>query len=388
MKNNKLQKLFFRTFLVTVIAIILAVGIGFTTYAIIGKFFEESDVDQNQGVEKSMSIIANVNLGTPALEVIYDADENDSEIKHIVLGVFNTQTHNLDYMTIPATTQYKMSDDLFEELSSVNEDLPQTVKFSELPKYFPGKEVYEYGELLLGDMLGVDMSFYTKITSTDFENYFKETQMSFYSPKKATFEDTLVYSDAFIKSYENVKPETVINFLTDINNSTASNLSLTDRTKYASDFAQVAGDKVYFWHAYGDYKDNGDTFNIDVKSTKKVFDTIIDNASYTVTQSEYMETQKKASSVSSKKLKIQILNGSGVKGLAGKWSEKLVDEGYKVGGVSDYKDDNLTHTKIIVKKESVGLDLIKYFKNAQTEVGNVTDGYDIVIAVGLEDNLE
>ncbi len=301
MKNNKLQKLFFRTFLVTVIAIILAVGIGFTTYAIIGKFFKESDVDQNQGVEKSMSIIANVNLGTPALEVIYDADENDSEIKHIVLGVFNTQTHNLDYMTIPAATQYKMSDDLFEELSSVNEDLPQTVKFSELPKYFPGKEVYEYGELLLGDMLGVDMSFYTKITSTDFENYFKETQMSFYSPKKATFEDTLVYSDAFIKSYENVKPETVINFLTDINNSTASNLSLTDRTKYASDFAQVAGDKVYFWHAYGDYKDNGDTFNIDVKSTKKVFDAIIDNASYTVTQSEYMETQKKASSVSSKK---------------------------------------------------------------------------------------
>lgn len=388
MKNNKLQKLFFKTFLVTVIAIILAVGIGFTTYAIIGNFFEESDVDQNQGVEKSMSIIANVNLGTPALEVIYDADENDSEIKHIVLGVFNTQTHNLDYMTIPAATQYKMSDDLFEELSGVNEDLPQTVKFSELSKYFPGKEVYEYGELLLGDMLGVDMSFYTKITSTDFENYFKETQMSFYSPKKATFEDTLVYSDAFIKSYENVKPETVINFLTDINNSTASNLSLTDRTKYASDFAQVAGDKVYFWHAYGDYKDNGDTFNIDVKSTKKVFDTIIDNASYTVTQSEYMETQKKASSVSSKKLKIQILNGSGVKGLAGKWSEKLVDEGYKVGGVSDYKDDNLTHTKIIVKKESVGLDLIKYFKNAQTEVGNVTDGYDIVIAVGLEDNLE
>lgn len=388
MKNSKLQKVFYRTFLFTLLTIVLIAGVIAGIVAILNNLFKEDDSQVIDGIEKNMSIIADIRLGTPSIEVIYSADEKDSKIEHIVVAILNTENHNLDYITIPADTQYTLTDDLYGRMAEINPDLPKTIRLSELTKYYEGKEVYEYGQLVIEEILGVQTSYYSKITSTDFEKYFVEEQRSYYSPRKATFKDTLVYSNAFISSYQEVKPETVINFLTDFSNSVATNLSLANRTKYAPDYAQIEADKIYFWHVYGKQSETDTTFAIDLNNTKKLVKKILNNASYTVTQEEYNKSQVRVQTSNSKKLKIQILNGAGIKGLAGKWQTKLKEEGYKVESVSDYKRDDVTHTMIIVKKESLGLDLIKYFKAAKTKVDNVSDTYDIIIVIGSEDKIE
>lgn len=388
MQNNKLQKIFFKTFLVTMICVVLVTGIGIVAYEVINSLFKEDTANQKINSVQSLNIITDVTLGTPSIELIYDADSNDSKINHMVVAIFNTKVHNLDYVTIPVNTQVTISDELYAQLVEISSSLPQTIAIGDVVKYFNGKEAYEYGELILEDAIGVKMSYYTKITSTEFANYFVEKEMAYYQPAKTKFSDTLVYSDAFISSFASVKPETVINFLTDFNNATMSNLSLANRTTYANDYAQVDYTKIYYWHLFGDYGDGGQTFTPNKDLNKKLFNTILSNVTYTITQAEYNETQKKASASNSKKLNIQILNGGGIKGLAGRWKTKLTSDGYKIVAVGDYSQDDLKSTKIISKSESVGLDLLKYFKNATIEVGTVPEGYNLIIVVGSEDDFE
>lgn len=45
----------------------------------------------------------------------------------------------------------------------------------------------------------------------------------------------------------------------------------------------------------------------------------------------------------------------------------------------------MTQTKIIVKEDGVGKDLVKYFSNPVVETGTVDTGYDIKIIIGTAD---
>ena len=390
MQNNKLQKIFFRTFLITIIVIVMVTVIGLVSYKVIkGLFKDEKKETQTQTVN-SLNIITDITLGTPSVELIYDADENDTVIKHMVIGILNTETHNLDYVTVPVNTMINVSDELYSELSKISPSLPQSLKIGDVTNYFSGKEAYEYGELLLEDAIGVKMSYYTKIPTGDFANYFTQESCEYYQPAKGTYDDTLVYSSTLTSKLSATKPENMIGFLTDYSNEIgASNLTLSNRTKYASAYAQVDFSKNYYWHLFGEFTDGGDKFEINVKQTKKLFDSILkNNATYTVTQKENNELLKKSSVSDSKKLKIKILNGSGIRKQAAKWQEKLEADGYKIAEIGDYGEDNLTTSKIITSSETTGLDLVKYFKNAQVEVGTVPEGYNIVIVIGSEDKIE
>ena len=71
--------------------------------------------------------------------------------------------------------------------------------------------------------------------------------------------------------------------------------------------------------------------------------------------------------------------------MAAKMQERLESKGYTVAEIGDYTKETLTRTKIIVKKEGQGEDLVKYFKDPEVTVGTVDDGYDIEIIVGTAD---
>lgn len=88
---------------------------------------------------------------------------------------------------------------------------------------------------------------------------------------------------------------------------------------------------------------------------------------------------------------ILVLNSTSTQGLAGRWCTKLNDAGYVNTFASDYSTPQDT-TRIIVKQEGVGTDLVSFFNGASYEVGEVTEGtstntanYDIVIILGTSD---
>lgn len=89
---------------------------------------------------------------------------------------------------------------------------------------------------------------------------------------------------------------------------------------------------------------------------------------------------------------IIVLNSTNTTGLAGRWCEKLKGYGYSDTEASDFSNTQ-EKTRIIVKEDGVGKDLLQYFNDASYEVGTVTegtsaslDGKDIVIIIGTADD--
>lgn len=91
---------------------------------------------------------------------------------------------------------------------------------------------------------------------------------------------------------------------------------------------------------------------------------------------------------------ILVLNSTSTSGLAGRWCGKLNDAGYVNTFASDYSTP-LDTTRIVVKQEGIGTDLVSFFNGASYEVGDVTEGtstnttnYDIIIILGTADSDE
>ncbi len=90
--------------------------------------------------------------------------------------------------------------------------------------------------------------------------------------------------------------------------------------------------------------------------------------------------------------KILVLNSTDEIGLAGRWCETLGGFGYNDTSASDYSTPQ-EYTRIISTNPDLGTDLVQYFNGATYEVGTVTtgtseptDGYDIVIIIGIADS--
>lgn len=89
---------------------------------------------------------------------------------------------------------------------------------------------------------------------------------------------------------------------------------------------------------------------------------------------------------------ILVLNSTDEIGLAGRWCETLNGFGYVNTSASDYYTAQ-EYTRVISTTPGVGEDLVQYFNGASYEIGTVTtgtseptDGYDIVIIIGIADS--
>lgn len=90
--------------------------------------------------------------------------------------------------------------------------------------------------------------------------------------------------------------------------------------------------------------------------------------------------------------KILVLNSTDEIGLAGRWCDTLGGFGYNNTSASDYYTPQ-EYTRIISTTPDLGVDLVQYFNGASYEVGTVTtgssestEGYDIVIIIGIADS--
>ncbi|MCT4598510.1 MAG: LCP family protein [Vallitalea sp.] len=92
--------------------------------------------------------------------------------------------------------------------------------------------------------------------------------------------------------------------------------------------------------------------------------------------------------VSSKGLKIEVLNSTKVTGLAGRTKTKLQNNGFTISNVGNYRKESLVKTKIIIPNEGMGEDLSKFFKDSIIELKpeELTNGIDIRIIIGSNDS--
>ncbi len=387
MNNKELQKIFFKTFLITVISMVAISLISIGTYTLVVKAFAVEEEQIEEGNAKEVSMISDIRLGSTYLNLIYSVDEENKLIENIAIEVFNSKTGNLDFVTIPSNTEYTMSDTLYKRLSAVNPQIPQVIKLANIMEYFEVMESYQYGQLIIEDMLGLKLSFYTKITSTVFEDYLVSEERDMYSKdgKKYTY-PTLCMSSVLKDeiTQAEVTADNITAFLTQISSSVTSNLTNSNRLTYKDAYLKVALDKVYYWHAFGKISTDNSVFTIDAGQTKSLIEQIKKNSTYTQTQEEYNALMEKTMNSSSKDLKIRVLNGADYAGQAGKYKNILKEAGYNVVSIGD-NDEVLSASKIITREANTGYDLLKFFDNATIEKGEVPEGVDILIIVGKAD---
>jgi LCP family protein required for cell wall assembly len=98
-------------------------------------------------------------------------------------------------------------------------------------------------------------------------------------------------------------------------------------------------------------------------------------------------TEKPPSASDSRELRIAVLNGSWMAGIASSFADTLRMDGYNVVAVDNYSGAQESQTRILVRNAGIGGDLLPYFTNAVIkEDTSMQDGFDIVIIIGRRES--
>lgn len=423
MKKKNVAKMFFTSLLKSLICIVVVLGVGFISYKI-----SYSILSKDGGVVKTdgnslEDIKAEATTDDISRNLIYVSDEKN-KITHLMLEICNKKTNNMDYVTIPVKADYTIPSVMYRKLCQVNQEIPQVIRLSSLKKYFSSEDdAYGYGVLIFEKMLGTDISYYTAIDQETYNSQYVEQKVKVAFKTKSDINNTpgpdgtTPVSNTTIKTKLNISvlsdsyknqlrdlggdEEKIADYIKDQYERVTSNLTQYNKIGYVETYQKLDVNLYHFWGIPCTYADK--VYSIDSKAAKKALKTLIDNE-VTYTEAQDLTTVNKISTSgastsesdtktdngddnknSSKDLKIRVLNGSQIAGLASSTKQKLEEKGYQVPDVGNYTKETLTTTRIVVSKEGQGEDLVEYFDNPELTVGDVADGYDIEIILGTRD---
>ena len=394
MKKKSIAKVFILSLLKSILGIAIIIAVGFASYKI--SYMVLSNNSENVGTSSNeiKDIVEKAQTDEISKNLIYVS--NDNKISHLMLEICNTKTNNMDYITIPVGTDYTIPTEMYQKLSTVNQEIPQIIRIGRLKQYFQNDEdAYGYGDLIIEKILGVKISYYTVLDQETYLNHysrrnievkFKPLSLAESSSEKSVTvtEKINVASRSYVNQLKDIKgnQNEIAEFIKDQYERVDSNLTVYNKIGYVESYEKMDPDLIHYWGIPGKYSDK--IFAVDTKASKSFINNLVNNT-ITYTQAQVFNKVAKTSTKSSKGKSIIVLNGSQIGGLATAAKTTLTNAGYKVKKIGDYTAATLTQTKIIVKEDGVGKDLVKYFSNPVVETGTVDTGYDIKIIIGTAD---
>ena len=432
MKKNAVL-FFFKSLLKSILVIVSILAVGVISYKVsyqyLSKQLEAGKLDVQE--KELESILDQAKTDEISKNLIYVVNDKQM-ITHMMLEICNTKTNNMDYITIPVTTDYTIPSVMYRKLCQVNEEIPQVIRISKLLQYFEDEsKAYGYGELIFEKMLGTDISYYTVLKQETYDNHYTQQKVKVAYKTKSSENNTpgpdgmvpvtnttlktkmniTVLSDTYKRQISDLghDQDKIAEFIKDQYEGVASNLTVYNKLGYVEAYEKMDCNLYHFWGVPGKYSRK--LFEVDTKATKKAIKYLVENGETYVQEQDLTaanmirksqvvsktspspspvstkssKSTKSAKKTNSKDLKIYVSNGSQIAGLAASTQKKLKNAGYNVPEVGNYTGKTLTTTKIIVSKKGQGEDLKEYFNNAQVTVGSVSKGYDIEIILGTRD---
>ncbi len=161
-----------------IVAILLIAGtIGYQTTMKLWMIPEKEPVTQVQP-EPTPEPITVPSVDEVSRNLIFCYDAETKVISKILLEVFHCERKQLTYITIPTETQFTMSDILYRQLIAVEPSIPQMLRLSAMTRYLDSSVIFDYGELMVEDMLGLEISYYTVVPVELFQTIFEEKSIS------------------------------------------------------------------------------------------------------------------------------------------------------------------------------------------------------------------
>lgn len=409
MKKNNVVKVFFISLLKSILFIIILLVTGFASYKI--SYTILSDNGGNIGTKKGdiEDIIEDAQTDEVSRNLIYVC--NGDRITNIMVEICNTKTNNMDYVTIPARTEYTIPTTMYQKLCTVNQEIPQIIRIGRIKTYFANNDdAFGYGELIIEKMLGIKISYYTVLDQETYKSHYTKKRVSVRFKQEVDENTVTPGPDGTVPETQAVRvaqrisvaSSTYINQLKDISGNqekiaeyikeqyerVESNLTVYNKIGYIECYEKMNVDYFHYWGIPGTY--NGKLFLVDTKAAKSFLNKLANNTtSYTKAQENLSAVtgnkSKGKKAKSSKGLDIIVLNGSRINGLASATQTELNSAGFSVKKIGDYTDETLTHTRIIVKEKDMGGDLAGYFTDPEIIVGDVQEGFDIEIILGTAD---
>ena len=392
--KTSVAKIFALSLLKSVLGIIIILAVGFASYKISYTILSNNSEKVGTSSNEIKDILDEAQTDEISKNLIYVS--NDKKISHLMLEICNTKTNNMDYITIPVGTDYTIPTDMYQRLSTVNQEIPQIVRLGRLKQYFDKDEdAYGYGELIIEKALGIKISYYTVINQETYVNHYSRRNVNVkFKPQSLSSsgsngsvtvtEKINVASESYLKQLKDLNGDQtkIAEFIKEQYERVDSNLTVYNKIGYVECYEKLNSEYFHYWGIPGMYSEN--IFQIDTKASKTFINKLVKNTT-PYTQSQSFKKVSKSSGKSSKGKNILVLNGSRISGLASAAKTKLESAGFKVKKIGDYSAETLTQTKIIVKENGAGKDLAQYFSNPVIETGTVESGYDIKIIIGTTD---
>ena len=169
-------KIVAKTFLKTIGIIALLLGVGVASYFLTILFYKTTERSERS---TQYEHVIDINVGSESSNLIYSVEEDTRQVKAVVLELFDKETGNLDYVTIPNKTQISLSATKYQEYMEVSSQIPQIVTLRDINEYFSGDVAYEYGILLLQEALDVEIGYFTAMDSEEFNKRFEKKDGAF-----------------------------------------------------------------------------------------------------------------------------------------------------------------------------------------------------------------
>ncbi len=253
---KKAGKLFLNNLFKSFIVITLLLLVGVLSYHTVFKLFHIPQEEEKAALRPASDP---VNITTATIDdvsknLIYCVDDN-GDVTRLLLEVFNCEERKLKYFTIPTQTRITMSDELYRELILINPSVPQIMKLSGITKHFPEEASYEYGVLLIEELLDIKLSYYTVVPSDLYESVFvaeeafriAEAEPGSYQGAEAGAYPREVFSEEFVTEIHNMKTEEELkSYLEATYESVISNLSFEGKMNYFDSYLKLTAGNITF----------------------------------------------------------------------------------------------------------------------------------------------
>ena len=251
---NKAGKIFLKGLLKSFISIALVLGAAVLSYHAVFRLFHIPEVE---GVSASpirqQKRITTATIDDVSKHLIFCVGD-DGEVIKLLLEVYHCAQKRMSYFTIPIETRITMSDTLYKELILVNPSVPQIMKLSVITKHFPEETAYEYGVLLVEELLNIRMSYYTIVPLGIYESVFQtegpvedrkepgsgQVEVERVYPKE-------IFSKKFMSKIQEFQTEEDLRiYLEEVYEEIESNLSLDAKMNYVDSYLKLPPGNITF----------------------------------------------------------------------------------------------------------------------------------------------
>ena len=260
------RRLFVRRFLESMVFVLIFFSVGMISYQIVIRLWDVPETSlvipsQNEELKKEQIIVPSID--DISKNLIYVVAPDTGELKHLILEIFHCQEKRMEYITIPIRAQITLSEALYQKLTMVHPAIPQVMKLSAVAGYFDKDVIYDYSLLILQELIGIEISYYTVITEDIYDTIFttKDGSQSVFLSEYKEFLKS-------IKTSEELKA-----YIEDIYPKLNSNLTLFEKMNYFESYLQTPLNNVTFDLINGN--DKNSAYYIDRTLAKKQIDNYI-----------------------------------------------------------------------------------------------------------------